>query len=386
MAFNFGAFVGGLSTGLATSIKEEQERQFKFDMLAEEEATKLRLQRSAERKNKKLIEDKIVQGLTAYVGAGHAGAIVKQYGIGGAEQFLNAAQNYDGNFATAVKLPELQNGVFGADFANEPLMSLIPTETEKADPPTTYADWEIRWLDEELRISQMPDGTEKTNALADHEAKLTNYYELINKREAAKRKTEGDQDEPFYTNSERLAIMNKQRDIAYSTVTGFAGSRELATEQRAGSNIISVSDYIAAINTYDQNSKGANDKNLANDASSAADAARTSIANHAAGIGAQVANKLANNQPLDFARKEKKPTALLTEQHFNGLAKQKALDIGGVYLLKTNDGKLKVVTYLGYEDVFSEADTPRTLNYLTHYSISDIAPATFNALEPMYFN
>jgi len=384
MAFNFGAFVGGLSTGIVEGMEKNEERQFKFDMLAEEEATKMRLQRSAERKNKKLIEDKIIQGLSAYVGAGHAGAIVKQYGIGGAEQFLNAAQSYDGNFSTAVKLPELKNGVYGEDFASKPLMSLIPQEIEKVDPATTYADWEIRWLDEEFRLSQLPDGQEKTDAITEHEEKLTNYYALIKKREAAKRENEGDEDEPFYTNTERLAIMNKQRDIAYSTITGFAGSRELATEERSGTNIISVSDYIAAINTYNQNSKGANDKNLENDASSAASSALTSINNYAGNVAAKVANMIANNEPLEFGNKEKKPTAILTEQHFNSLAKQQALGTGGVYLLKTDDGKLKVVTYLGYTDVFSEAETKQ--NYFTHFNISNIDPAKFNAIEPMYFN
>lgn len=65
MAFNFGAFVGGLSTGLATSIKEEEERQFKFDMLAEEEATKMRLQRSAERKAQRAKDRELAGKLSA---------------------------------------------------------------------------------------------------------------------------------------------------------------------------------------------------------------------------------------------------------------------------------------------------------------------------------
>jgi len=50
MAFNFGAFIGGLSTGVVKGIEDLEERNFKFDMLAEEEATRMRLARSAERR------------------------------------------------------------------------------------------------------------------------------------------------------------------------------------------------------------------------------------------------------------------------------------------------------------------------------------------------
>jgi len=50
MAFNFGAFIGGLSTGVVKGIEDLEERKFKFDMLSEEEATRMRLARSAERR------------------------------------------------------------------------------------------------------------------------------------------------------------------------------------------------------------------------------------------------------------------------------------------------------------------------------------------------
>ena len=46
MAFNFGAFLGGMSRQIVKGIEEEEERQFKFDMLAEEEATRMRLSRA----------------------------------------------------------------------------------------------------------------------------------------------------------------------------------------------------------------------------------------------------------------------------------------------------------------------------------------------------
>ena len=50
MAFNFGAFIGGMGRSMAQSIGEAEERQFKMDMLAEEEATKMRLARAGQRR------------------------------------------------------------------------------------------------------------------------------------------------------------------------------------------------------------------------------------------------------------------------------------------------------------------------------------------------
>jgi hypothetical protein len=60
MGFNFGAFVGGLSTGMVKGIEDAEERKFKFDMLAEEEATRLRLARASERRaDRKALDERI---------------------------------------------------------------------------------------------------------------------------------------------------------------------------------------------------------------------------------------------------------------------------------------------------------------------------------------
>jgi hypothetical protein len=71
MGFNFGAFIGGMSRGAAQGMREKEERQFRFDMLAEEEATKLRLQRSAERRaeNKRNEENAVMLKSLGYTDA-----------------------------------------------------------------------------------------------------------------------------------------------------------------------------------------------------------------------------------------------------------------------------------------------------------------------------
>ena len=57
MGFNFGAFLGGMSEQISTNIESakqfEREKQFRLDMLAEEEATKMRLQKASERREQR---------------------------------------------------------------------------------------------------------------------------------------------------------------------------------------------------------------------------------------------------------------------------------------------------------------------------------------------
>ena len=56
MGFDFGAFLGGMSRQISTNIEEakkfNREKDFRLEMLAEEEATKERLARSAEHREK----------------------------------------------------------------------------------------------------------------------------------------------------------------------------------------------------------------------------------------------------------------------------------------------------------------------------------------------
>ena len=57
MRFNFGAFLGGMSEQISTNIEEakafNREKDFRMDMLAEEEATKMRLMKAERREKEK---------------------------------------------------------------------------------------------------------------------------------------------------------------------------------------------------------------------------------------------------------------------------------------------------------------------------------------------
>ena len=57
MGFNFGAFLGGMSEQISTNIESakefQREKDFRLEMLAEEEATKMRLAKAAERREQR---------------------------------------------------------------------------------------------------------------------------------------------------------------------------------------------------------------------------------------------------------------------------------------------------------------------------------------------
>jgi len=53
MSFNFGGFISGLSKQIVSDIEREKAKQDQFDLLAEQEATKLRLANAAERRKQR---------------------------------------------------------------------------------------------------------------------------------------------------------------------------------------------------------------------------------------------------------------------------------------------------------------------------------------------
>ena len=57
MGFNFGAFLGGMSEQISENIESakefQREKDFRLELLAEEEATKMRLQKAAERREQR---------------------------------------------------------------------------------------------------------------------------------------------------------------------------------------------------------------------------------------------------------------------------------------------------------------------------------------------
>ena len=95
MAFNFGAFVGGMSRQISQNIETEKDfqrqREFKLEMLAEEEATKMRLASAAERREQRK-RDKEQAGLLKAVGFSDAKASwIMKGGAAAVNQYVDYA-------------------------------------------------------------------------------------------------------------------------------------------------------------------------------------------------------------------------------------------------------------------------------------------------------
>ena len=95
MGFDFGAFLGGMSQQISTNIEEakkfNREKDFRMDMLAEEEATKLRLAKSEEKRVQRK-NDQILAGRLKALGfdTGRSAFIMAQ-GSGYAEEMITLA-------------------------------------------------------------------------------------------------------------------------------------------------------------------------------------------------------------------------------------------------------------------------------------------------------
>ena len=101
MSFNFGAFLGGMSQQISTNIEEakkfNREKDFRMDMLAEEEATKMRLKKADEKRVQRE-NDKILAGKlkAANYDAGRS-AYIMSHGSGYAEEMLTLASQAHAN-------------------------------------------------------------------------------------------------------------------------------------------------------------------------------------------------------------------------------------------------------------------------------------------------
>lgn len=390
MAFNFMAALGGFGRQVSENIESAKEFQrqkdFKLELLAEEEATQNRLRKSAERKQKQELLEEVTQGLAYYIGADHAAATVKTYGATQSKAFLNDLGNYDGDISTALKLPEIKNGVYGSQLVEgagaPPELSTFITPAE--DPtklPTTIAQWQINYNEDLAEANAMPDGKEKTDLLEKLKSDLTQFNTIIGSTEAAKRADKPEDNTPFYSNPERLALVKSAQDNAFSSISGFAGAREEYKGEISGDNTVDFSNYIAAINVYNQNLQVAKDPNLQNDAIALGESSLDSLNDYSNNIMFNAVRKAAEGEVTKntYTSREKSPAGIMKESDFINRAQAGALDRRGVYLLKTDDGALRVVTYLGTPNVFSTSAVKP--NYLEHGRIPDAGDAILNNLQ-----
>ena len=130
MAFNFGAFLSGMGKQIVRDIDEAEERQFKFDMLAEEEATRMRLADADERRKTRK-EDKENAAFLKTLGYNDAQAQwIMKGGSAAVTQYANFANaaNQNGFSASSILDSNLINDDHN-DPRNESNINGIVSET-----------------------------------------------------------------------------------------------------------------------------------------------------------------------------------------------------------------------------------------------------------------
>jgi len=398
MGFNLMAALGGAGRAISQNIQEERLKMDKIELMDAEAATRERLARAEEKREQDKENERIAQGLSYYL-TDEEVAVAMKRGIGSAKELLAKAQNFDGDFGAAFNLPELKTAPYGEDLLESerfdeinkqaevarltaPLSTFITEEKKPDKESTTYAEWELDWVRAEIDIAAMPDGPEKVKAQNEHDAKLAKYTATRSRIEDAKRKPDDQTTKPYYSIDQIDKLINGKVNVAYSTMTGFAGARELDQKDRSGSNTIPVADYIGAIMAFNHNEKVGKASELTESSRAYAEAAEVGINSYANKLTNNVLNQLKANNTLDFTGRDQKPTAVLEEDQFKKMSKQNQLDFGGIYIVKTKDNKLLVATYLGFEDVFG---TDKTLKYKEHYNIK-IPKNIYDALEVQEFN
>lgn len=387
MGFNFGAFLGGMAEQISTNIEEQKafdrEKDFRLEMLAEEEATKARLQKSKEREERNKLVQQLTENLSIHVGADNAAAFIKTYGVGGANAFLERASSYEGDLSTAIKLPEIKNGTFGDDLASAPTLSqILPFEPKPEKLATTIAGWQINFAKEMDEANAMPDGEEKKNTIAALNSKKEQFLNILGETEEVKRAKEKAKEGGFYNDAQMRAMFDAKRDSTFGILTGFAGTRENYVSEVKGANTLPFSDYQASVQLYNENKNMMDDKFLTKFATEQAGNARNALYVHATEILRQTrgdASKKAINATT-YPRTQKAADGILTEEQFDTLSKTDgALKQRGVYIIKNEDMSLSVVTYLGFSNVFNSSDPSK--KFITHARTTSIDENSFNNLS-----
>tara|TARA_R100001510_G_scaffold8390_1_gene6458 strand:+ start:440 stop:1687 length:1248 start_codon:yes stop_codon:yes gene_type:complete len=413
MGFDFGQFLGGMSRQISENIEDakkfNREKDFRLEMLAEEEATKNRLAKSAERRQKAEELEELTATLAGYFGADNAAATVKTLGVGASKDLLKTAQNFDhttGDFATAFKFPEIKNGTFGNDLVTaggdaDDITKTIPitlTDIYKPEKKTedkvidTEVKFKLLMSDNQIEINQMPTVTEaqkeaKDAAQAEWDRQMEAYTKVLNMTEDAKREGKPKKgDNEYYSDTQINDMLEKSFEVEFSNATGFAGAREEYKQSLTGSNTIPYARVMGLISEQTINLDFRNDINLTNEATARYKVAKDDLKSFAKSKTSALMTEIENNNGLTDELKSDdniaKPTAIMDAVDFMSAAKDGSLQRQGIYLIKNPvDRSLTVVTFLGKDNPFDS----KKRNYLIHRTVKDFSIDAFNNIEPQSF-
>ena len=410
MSFNFGAFVGGMSRQISENIEDakkfNREKDFRLEMLGEEEATKNRLAKSAERRKKNEEMEDLTATLAGYFGADNAAATIKTLGVGASKDLLKTAQNFDhttGDFATAFKFPEIKNGIFGNDLVtagstSDDITTTIPitlTDIYKPEKKTedkvidTEVKFKLLMSDNLIEINQMPTVTvaqreAKDAAKAEWDGQMKSYTDVINQIEDAKREGKPEKkDREYYTDAQINDMLEKSIDVEFSIATGFAGAREEYKQTITGSNTIPYSRVMGLISEQTANLDFRNDINLTKEATARYYVAKDDLTSFAKGKTSALITSINENGFEEAIANTKitKPTGIMEMEDFIRASGEGTLARQGIYLVKRPNNRLSVITYLDKDNPFDS----QKRNYIIHRTVKGFSDTIFNSIQTKIF-
>ena len=410
MGFNFGAFVGGMSRQISENIEDakkfNREKDFRLEMIAEEEATKTRLATSDARRKKNEEMEDLTATLAGYFGADNAAATIKTLGVGASKDLLKTAQNFDhttGDFATAFKFPEIKNGTFGKDLVtagstSDDITTTIPiTLTDIYNPEKKTEDkvidtevkFKLLMSDNLIEINQMPTVTvaqreAKDAAKAEWDGQMKSYTDVINQIEEAKREGKPEKkDREYYTDAQINDMLEKSIDVEFSIATGFAGAREEYKQTITGSNTIPYSRVMGLISEQTANLDFRNDINLTKEATARYYVAKDDLTSFAKGKTSALITSINENGFEETINNTEiaKPTGIMEMEDFIRASGEGTLARQGIYLVKRPNNRLSVITYLDKNNPFDS----QKRNYIIHRTVKGFSDTIFNSIQTKIF-
>lgn len=318
MSFNFGAFLGGMSKQISTNIEDakrfNREKEFRMDMLAEEEATKMRLAKSSERRAQRK-QDEQNAALLKSMGYTDAqsgwimqggGATVTLYsdfakkayarGINPADiletNLINPDQQDPRNESALMSVidstrPESEVDAAKPFTVSQDIMTSVLGEVEEVKPPKQYTSLEAghsgtySLLQEAIKIGDKDEVTRLEGVLEEWKTKIKEDIDL--------RKPDDDtgKDPSYFTKPSRETIKKNALTDAYTEFdfeTDLNGNITANLEGRQGAKIVA---RIAAADTIERQAnvaEGVIDTNLMGEATAIRQNAKEALTSYGQAI------------------------------------------------------------------------------------------------------
>tara|TARA_R100001015_G_scaffold16961_1_gene8961 strand:+ start:1139 stop:2380 length:1242 start_codon:yes stop_codon:yes gene_type:complete len=388
MGFDFGQFLGGMSRQISTNIEEakrfNREKEFRMDMLAEEEATKMRLAKAAERREKQR-QDKENAALLKSMGISDAkagwilkggSAAVSQYvdyskaalarGINPDDMLESSmfVEDHNDPRNEAAMMATVRNYDTVEPFTvRQDIMTSVLGEVEEPKAPKQYSSLEAGHAGTYslLQNAKSVYASDPSKANQDEVTRLEDVLEEWKTKieeDIALRKPEDKPDKPieYFSKTSRETIKKNAFADAYTEYdfeTDINGNITANLEGRQGAKIVA---RIAAANTIEAQAKVADDvvdSNLLNEADRIREKALDALTNYGQAIVAQSGG--AENSPtkkFGYLKSTKENPDNNYQMHVKG--NSGGYKIGDVVVAEEPDGSggmiLKVYVYTGMKD------------------------------------